>query len=306
MEVEETQFASGTLMDLVAAIEGNDGGLDAEGHSIVTNLSPKGWGASRTFGGLVVAQALHAAMRTVPDGLGVHSLHGYFLAPSVPGSTAVQRVERVRDGRSFSAREVTTEVEGRVTFKMMCSFHIEEAGDEYQLPLATDLPKPTDIEGFDGPFPFEIREIGPTERREDGSFASTRRCWFRTKGVLPDEPALHAALLSYMSDMTGDSFRPLSLGSWGTHTDASLDHALWFHRPRRADVWNYLDQHTVVNAGGRSMMRSTMYGDDGVLYMSMAQELLIRELAVPITFEASPWTEAVKRRHEEGKHHGTA
>ena len=114
---------------------------------------------------------------------------------------------------------------------MMCSFHIEETGDEYQLPMVPEIPEPTDIDGFDGPFPFDIREIGPTKRREDGTFAWTRRFWFRTTDPLPDDPALHAALLAYMSDMTGASFRPMSLGTWGTHTDTSLDHALWFHRP---------------------------------------------------------------------------
>ena len=116
--------------------------------------------------------------------------------------------------------------------------------------------------------------------------------------------------------MTGAAFRPLSLGTWGTHTDASLDHAVWFHRPRRADEWNLFDLQALVNAGGRSTIRATMYGDDGVLYQSMAQELLIRELEVPLVFEAPPWADKARRRpaerrsaggdqDHEGERHGT-
>ena len=93
---------------------------------------------------------------------------------------------------------------------------------------------------------------------------------------------MHACALAYFSDMTGASFRPLSLGVWGTHTDASLDHALWFHRPWRADVWSIFDLHALVNAGGRATVRATMHGDDGTLHLSMAQELLIRELDEPL------------------------
>jgi hypothetical protein len=113
--------------------------------------------------------------------------------------------------------------------------------------------------------------------------------------------------------MTGAAFRPLSLGTWGTHTDASLDHAVWFHRPRRADEWNLFDLQALVNAGGRSTVRATMYGDDGVLYQSMAQELLIRELEVPLVFEAPPWADKARRRSprsaggdqdHEGERHG--
>jgi acyl-CoA thioesterase-2 len=96
-------------------------------------------------------------------------------------------------------------------------------------------------------------------------------------------------VLAYFSDMTGAAFRPLSLHTWGTHTDASLDHALWFHRPGRADTWNVFDLQTLVNAGGRATIRATMHDEDGTLHLSMAQELLIRELDEPMVFEAPPW-----------------
>ena len=118
-------------------------------------------------------------------------------------------------------------------------------------PWARTSRAPRDVEGFEAPFPFDIRELGPTERRDDGTYLSTRRCWFRTREALPDDPAVHACVLAYFSDMTGAAFRPLSLGIWGTHTDASLDHAVWFHRPWRADAWSIFDLQTLVNAGGR-------------------------------------------------------
>ena len=138
---------------------------------------------------------------------------------------------------------------------MTCSFHAPEEGDRYQLPIAPEIPPPSAVDGFEAPFPFDVRELGATERREDGTYQSTRRCWFRTREPLSDDPMVHASILAYFSDMTGASFRPLSLGVWGTHTDASLDHALWFHRPWRADTWSFFDLQALVNAGGRATIR---------------------------------------------------
>jgi acyl-CoA thioesterase-2 len=200
-------------------------------------------------------------------------------------------VDSLRDGRSFSTRQVTSDVEGRETFRMTCSFHVPEEGDSYQLPITPEIPPPAEVDGFEAPFPFDIRELGATERREDGTYQSTRRCWFRTREPLSDDPAVHAGVLAYFSDMTGASFRPHSLGVWGTHTDASLDHALWFHRPWRADIWSFFDLHALVNAGGRATIRATMHGEDGTLHLSMAQELLIRELDEPLQITSPLWTE---------------
>jgi acyl-CoA thioesterase-2 len=300
MWTEEMEFAEGALSELIEAIEARpvrtpvtpegapegatDGATDGastegiDGSSIFLTTSPDWWGGERTFGGMVVAQALSAATRTVAQDLHVHSLHGYFLRPSQPGTPSTHKVERLRDGRSFSTREVVSEVEGRSAFRMTCSFHRAEAGDEYQLPMAGDVPPPDSIRGSDAPFPFDVRDLGDTGRRQDGTYLSTRRCWFRTRQRLSDDSAVHACVLAYLSDMTGAAFRPLSLKSWGGYTDASLDHALWFHRPRRADEWNLFDFQALVNANGRSTVRGTMYGEDGVLYLSMAQELLIRAL----------------------------
>jgi acyl-CoA thioesterase-2 len=157
--------------------------------------------------------------------------------------------------------------------------------------MAPDVPPPNDVEGFEAPFPFDVRELGTTTRRADGTYQSTRRCWFRVREALPDDPAVHACVLAYFSDMTGASFRPHSLGVWGTHTDASLDHALWFHRPWRADVWSLFDIHALVNAGGRATVRATMHGEDGTLHLSMAQELLIRELDEPLQITTPSWVD---------------
>jgi len=290
-QAEEAEVVEATVGDLVGAITAREGAPGPDGSPTFTTISPAWWGGDRTFGGMVVAQALHAAIQTTPTGMDIHSLHGYFLRPTVPGARTRHLIEYVRDGRSFSTRGVSSLVDGRETFRMTCSFHTPEGGDDYQLAMASGIPPPNEIEGFEAPFPFDIRELGATEKREDGTFRSTRRCWFRTREALPDDPALHACFLAYFSDMTGAAFRPLSLGSWGTHTDASLDHAVWFHRPWRADRWSLFDLHALVNAGGRATIRATMHGEDGSLHLSMAQELLIRKLEVPLVFEPPAWLE---------------
>ena len=290
-QAEEAEVVEATVGDLVDAITAQEGAPGPDGNPTFTTTSPAWWGGDRTFGGMVVAQALHAAVQTVPAEMDVHSLHGYFLRPTVPGARTTHLIEHVRDGRSFSTRGVTSLVDGKETFRMTCSFHASEDGDDYQLAMAPGIPRPNEIEGFDAPFPFDIRELGATEKREDGTFRSTRRCWFRTREALPDDRAVHACVLAYFSDMTGAAFRPLSMGSWGTHTDASLDHAVWFHRPWRADRWSLFDLQALVNAGGRATIRATMHGEDGSLHLSMAQELLIRKLEVPLVFETPAWLE---------------
>ena len=242
----------------------------------------------RTFGGMVVAQALHAAMQTAPVGAELHSLHGYFLRPTAPGAQTTHVVDKVRDGRSFSLRDVRSLVDGKETFRLACSFHAPENGDKYPAARwrresrghrrSKDSKRRSRFDPSRG-------ARCDVERRSDGTYESTRRCWFRTREALPDDRAIHACLLTYFSDMTGASFRPLSLGSWGTHTDASLDHAVWFHRPWRADAWSLFDIHTLVNAGGRATIRATMHGEDETLHLSMAQELLIRRLETPLVFE---------------------
>jgi acyl-CoA thioesterase-2 len=290
-EAEEAELVTATVDQLIDAITARPLDPERQGRSTYVTTSPDWWIGGRTFGGMVVAQALSAALQSVAPELPVHSLHGYFMRPTPPGAQTVHAVEHLRDGRSFTGRTVTSTVEDKETFRMTCSFHVPEGGDEYQLPIAPGLPLPGQIEGIEAPFPFDVRELGPSAKREDGTYESTRRCWFRTRQALPDDPAVHVGLLAYFSDMTGAAFRPLSLHSFGTHTDASLDHAVWFHRRARADAWNLFDLQTLVNSGGRSTVRATMHNAAGTLHLSMAQELLIRELDEPMVFKAPSWVE---------------
>ena len=236
------------------------------------------WFGERVFGGCVVAQALDATMQTV-CGRAAHSLHASFLGALRPGPVAL-RVERLRDGRTFTTRHVVSEQGGRAALSAVVSFHGDDAGDEYQVPAPTDVPEPDGLPVDEwAPPAFELREIGPTVRRSDGSYRSTRRAWMRAVATLPDDPATHLAMAAFLSDMTGTAFRPLSLGEWGVHADASIDHAVWFHRPFRVDEWLYADFHALVNTGGRSTVRGEFFDRAGRLCMSMAQELLIRPLA---------------------------
>jgi acyl-CoA thioesterase II len=307
-QAEEAELASATVPELVAALTTEERDGREDGSRVFTTVSPNWWVGDRTFGGMVVAQSLSAALQTASRGLVVHSLHGYFLRPVPPGSTTTHLVRPVRDGRSFSTREVLSTTDGKETFRMTCSFHAPEEGEEYELPMAPNIPPPSDIEGFEAPVPFDIRELGPTEQRQDGTYLSTRRCWFRTREPLPDDPNVHACALAYLSDMTGASFRPRSIGTWGTHTDASLDHAVWFHRPWRADRWSFFDIQALVNAGGRATIRATMHGQDGTLHLSMAQELLIRKLEVPLVFGTPSWVARARPIGSEtgGPDHGAA
>ena len=240
--------------------------------------TPDWFDQPRLFGGAVVALALSAAVQTVDEATPVHSLHGYFLRPVRPGPPVDLSVESLRDGRSFRTRQVEMRQDGRPVFSMTASFHADEPGDEYQLTMPRDVPPPQSLPGSDWDRPFDAREGGETPPEGDGTYRSTGRRWFRwPEGVLVP-PRLQAPLTAFLSDMTGSSFRPHSLGTWGEHTDASLDHALWFHRPLPFEDWVLFDLQAVVNAGGRSTVRGVLFAADGSLCASMAQELLIRPL----------------------------
>ena len=253
------------------------------------SATPPDWWGPRVFGGMVVAQSLDAALQTVDPTHRPHSLHGYFLRPLLPAVPCHLRVEHLRDGRSFALRQVTVEQGQGPAARFMCSFHVDEFGDEYQLPMQ-DVDEPDSLPPSGMPGPFDSRDAGPRRDPSDGAYLSTARLWHRACGPLGDDPRVHACLLSYLSDMTRTSFRPLSLDVWGAHTDASIDHTVWFHRPMRADEWVLSDFQAVINAGNRSVVRGTMYTRAGVLSMSMTQELLIRRVGEPV--ELPPWLTA--------------
>jgi acyl-CoA thioesterase II len=159
---------------------------------------------------------------------------------------------------------------------MMCSFCVEEDGpDRYQLSMPADVRAPGTLDVRAAPGPFESADAGAV-RAADGTYVSSGRFWNRAVAPLPDDPVLHACVLALLSDMTRTSFRPGSLERWGSHSDASIDHALWFHQPARADRWLLYDLQAVVNRANRATVRGTMYAEGGALVLSMAQELVIR------------------------------
>jgi len=261
--------------------------LDALGGDCFRAENPDPGYGVRVFGGQVAGQAIQAAVRTVDVDHHVHSMHAYFLRPGKPGVPIDYDVERTRDGRSFTTRRVLARQGDEVIFEMSASFHTTEDGVEYQLPIGpVPDPEDTPINLLFAPreaaelMPWEMRELGATEPDEHGWHSSSRRAWMRCKGRLPDDPLVHLCLLTYLSDM-GAMFAAMAPDHgfhFGNVQGASLDHAMWFHRPLRADEWFLYDLHTVSNAGARGLARGTMHSADGVLGVSMVQEALIRRL----------------------------
>ena len=281
-------MSSGELDHRVAALI-DSLELDALGDDRFRAANRDAGYSPRVFGGQVAGQAIQAAVRTVEVDHSVHSMHAYFLRPGRPGVPIDFDVERTRDGRSFTTRRVLAQQGDEVIFEMSASFHATEDGFDYQLPLAAGVPDPDDAEprlifvpreGIEF-LPMEMRELGPTEPDERGWHSSSRRAWMRIKGRLPDDPLLHQCLLTYLSDM-GAMFGAMAPGqgfTFGNVMGASLDHAMWFHRPMRADEWFLYDLHAISNAGARGVARGTMHTADGTLGVSMVQEALIRRVA---------------------------
>ena len=223
------------------------------------------------FGGQVAGQALVAAGRTVPTDRPVHSLHSYFIRPGDPAVPIVYTVDRVRDGRSFTTRRVSAIQHGRVIFALSASFHHPEPGPVHADPMP-DAPPPEAVERTSDRLarvlgephaqvyehPIDIRSIGPlsVEAQRDPPRPTTRNLiWLRVDAELPDDPLLHVCLITYASDMTLlDSVLTGHGLSWldGRTSGASLDHAMWFHRPFRADRWLLYAQDSPVAHGGRA------------------------------------------------------
>jgi acyl-CoA thioesterase-2 len=244
----------------------------------------------RMFGGQVAGQALVAAARTVDD-RAVHSLHCYFLRPGDPNAPVLYQVDRIRDGRSFTTRRVVAIQHGRPIFNMSTSFHIEEPGFEHSdpmpvvpepesLPTARDLWGSVDEERPED-HPLDMRWVMPNPLERDRPLPPDQQVWMRADGVLPDDPVLHACLLTYASDMTLLDTSLLPHGhSWASEEImmASLDHAMWFHGSFRADEWLLYDQHTPVASGARGLAGGRVFTRDGRLVASVMQEGLIRRM----------------------------
>ncbi len=253
-----------------------------------------GW--IRIFGGLVVAQALVAASRTV-DVWAPHSLHGYFILPGDPALPIIYEVETLRDGKSFATRRCNALQNGLTIFSLMASFQKDEPGLDHRVPmpnaaLPENLPGEAEIETFAHLLPAAVREWfdanrHPIEMRVDLTRFIDRKprppvqyIWFRAAGSLPNDPAIHRAFLAYMSDLTLLDTALVAHGRTIFDADlqiASLDHALWFHRPFRADEWLLYAQDSPTSSGGRGLTRGIIYARDGSLVASVVQEGLMRQ-----------------------------
>jgi acyl-CoA thioesterase-2 len=232
----------------------------------------------------------------VPEDRAIHSLHGYFLRPGDAGAPIVYEVDRIRDGRSFTTRRVVAVQHGEVIFFMSASFQRSEEGFEHQEPMPS-APDPESLPTFherfapymEGSFgewlsqprPFDVRyvEDPPAIAKRTGQRHQRQQVWMRTNGTLPDDPLLHVCLVTYASDLTLLDSVLAGHGLAGWHDDvsgASLDHAMWFHRPFRADEWLLYDQVSPSASGGRGLARGQIYSRDGQLVVSVVQEGLVR------------------------------
>jgi acyl-CoA thioesterase II len=230
------------------------------------------WFGEILFGGFVIGQAIIAATRNAPEGRRLHSLHAYFLRPVLAGSPISYEVRPIRDGRSFTSRHLEASQNGKPTLHLSCSFTADTDGYVYDLPSRTAVPPPDELARDEGPGPWEAAILGPTPAAPDGTRDSTHRMWFRIPADLPDDVHMHTALLGFATDWTEIGGRPLHLEG-DTTGMVSLDHAAWFHRPARADEWLFYDVHSLVNAGGRGLLRGDMRDAEGKVVVSVAQEM---------------------------------
>lgn len=251
---------------------------------------------TRIFGGHVIAQALAAAYRTVPDRL-CHSLHAYFIRPGDPEIPVIYQVDRARDGGSFTTRRVVAIQHGKQILNMSASFHIEEDGWSYQHTMP-------DVDGPDGLMnraehreavkdqvpdhlrsdflrkrPIEIRAVAPRDLFNPEPADDTNHLWFRMQAAKGQGPQMQHCLMAYASDMNllGSSLRPHGL-TWfqGKVMTASLDHAMWFHGPAQFEDWHLYTMDAPFTGGARGFNRGSIYNQNGQLMASVAQEGLMR------------------------------
>ncbi len=233
------------------------------------------------FGGQVAAHALRAAALTIEVEHHPHSLHGYFLRPGKSDAPTLLRVDRIRDGRSFSTRTVVALQDGEAIFSLTASFQKDEPSPEHHAPIAPEVPTPTQLlaqglEPHDHWFtdsPFEVFDV--PEQVLAGS--PRRAMWIRTRGALPDDRALHASVVTYLSDMGPMGAVRKALGTEREFASgASLDHSVWFHRHVRPDQWLLFDVRGVSGGGARGVATGAVHTEDGVHAATVAQEALIR------------------------------
>jgi acyl-CoA thioesterase-2 len=282
--------------DLLAILD-----LETLDVNLYRGRSPQaGW--QRVFGGQVIGQALVAAVRTVDASRPPQSMHAYFLLPGDPKVPIIYDVDRMRDGKSFTTRRVTARQHGHPIFSMLVSFHSDEEGLDHQakmpdVPPPEKLPNESEVrEKILPAMPDMVRryyererpiELRPVEferylgkKYPDGRF----NMWIKTTGKLPDDPAIHQCVLAYASDMTLLDTALVPHGRTLFEKEfmaASLDHALWLHRPFRADDWLLYAQDSPNLAGARGYARGLIFARDGTLVASVAQEGLLRARREP-------------------------
>ncbi|ACK50807.1 acyl-CoA thioesterase II [Methylocella silvestris BL2] len=289
-EAQRASASAEAVDELLAILD-----LETIEQNIFRGRSPQvGW--QRVFGGLVVAQALVAASRTAP-GRTPHSLHCYFLLPGDPQARIVYEVERLRDGSSFATRRCVAIQHGRPIFSLAASFQIEEEGLEHAFAMP-DAPAPESLPSeaemletfgaqlpetirrwFASARPIETRPVDPDRYMRRAPGAPTQNIWLRAAAPLPDDPAIHRAVLAYLSDMTLLDTALIAHGHFVFDSAlqvASIDHALWFHRPFRADEWLLYVQDSPNSSGARGLTRGLIYSRDGRLVASAMQEGLMR------------------------------
>ena len=249
----------------------------------------------RVFGGQVAGQALVAVGRTVAADRRVHSLHSYFVRPGDPSIPILYLVDRVRDGRSFSTRRVIAVQRGETIFSLSASFQLEQEGIDHQAPMP-DVPEPETVPPLINrygdspqaaefyramPKPIDLRYVDdpPWLQHAEGPREGLSRVWMRADGKLPDDPLLHVCVLTYASDMTLLDSVLVRHGLAPGLDDismASLDHAMWFERPFRADEWLLYSTRSPSASGGRGLATGRFYRQDGIQVCSVVQEGMIR------------------------------
>jgi acyl-CoA thioesterase II len=250
-------------------------------------FSPESGFLQRTFGGHVAGQSLVSAVRTVDPKFQVHSLHGYFLRPGDARSPSVYTVERIRDGGSFCTRRVSAIQHGETIFSMSASFQSDQSGIEHQdampsAPPPDDLPSfrsggAFDDAGFAQFAEWDVRIVPADQVVTSPGKASQQQVWFRHTDPMPDDPVLHICALAYLSDLTLLGSAQVNHPAERKHLMvASLDHAMWFMRPFRADEWLLYDQSSPSACGGRSLTQGKLFNQYGEMVAAVMQEGLTR------------------------------
>jgi len=252
----------------------------------------------RIFGGQVAAQALVAAGRTGSDDRPVHSLHAYFLRPGDPNIPVIYDVDRIRDGKSFTTRRVVAIQHGKAIFNLAASFQVVEAGPDHSMEMP-DVPAPEQLPTFRErlePYldrlgesmvewlvrerPIDSRPVQDPHWLEPAPRQPTQDVWIKTNGDLPDDPLLHACVVAYASDLTllDTATLPHAIGYDGRFMMASLDHAMWFHRPFRADEWMLYHQLSPSASNARGLALGHVFRADGQVAITVMQEGLLRPM----------------------------